>query len=235
MMLLNSEKNVNETNPQFAYRVIKDNILSLVLRPGDAISETEISKILNISRTPIREALVNLKNETLIDVYPQKGTFVSLLDFTLIEEAEFMRTVLECEVVRLATKYFSEENLKELEHNLNFQKKITEFSPSAFEFFNLDNKFHEIIFRGCNKSNVWEQIKILSSHLNRIRLLDAMEKTSLELTSHQHEDIFNLIKNKDSGENVDKIIKEHVSSFHTQLEELYKKYPLFFKNKRALK
>ncbi|MGL5051654.1 MAG: GntR family transcriptional regulator, partial [Fusobacteriaceae bacterium] len=55
MMLLNSEKNVNETNPQFAYRVIKDNILSLVLRPGDAISETEISKILNISRTPIRE------------------------------------------------------------------------------------------------------------------------------------------------------------------------------------
>lgn len=231
MILINNEKNISENNPQFAYRVLKDNILSLILRPGDAISETELSKLLNISRTPIREALVHLKNEALVDVYPQKGTFVSLLDFTLIEEAEFMRTVLECEVVKLATKSFSNEDLQELEKILEFQRKIAEFSPSAFEFFNLDNKFHEVIFKGCNKSNVWEQTKVISSHLNRIRLLDAMERTSLELTLHQHEQIFNLIKEKSPAEKVEKVIKEHISSFHTQMEGLFKKYPLFFKNR----
>ena len=228
MILINSKKNIDETNPQFAYRVLKENILSLVLRPGEAISETEMSKILEISRTPIREALVHLKNEALIDVYPQKGTFVSLLDFTLIEEAEFMRTVLEQEVIKLATLSFPEDSLVALEKNLNSQRRIAEFSPSAFEFFNLDNNFHEIIFKGCNKSNVWEQIKIISSHLNRIRLLDAVERESLKLTLLQHEEIFNLIKNKDVT-NVDKVIKNHVSSFHAQLEKLYKKYPKFFK------
>lgn len=227
MILVNSKKNIDETNPQFAYRVLKENILSLVLRPGEAISETEISKVLDISRTPIREALVHLKNEALIDVYPQKGTFVSLLDFTLIEEAEFMRTVLEQEVIKLATISFPKDSLKDLEKNLISQRRIAEFSPSAFEFFNLDNNFHEIIFKGCNKSNIWEQIKIISSHLNRIRLLDAVERESLNLTLHQHEEIYNLIKNKDS-ENVDKVIKTHVSSFHSQLEGLYKKYPNFF-------
>lgn len=227
MILVNSKKNIDETNPQFAYRVLKENILSLILRPGEAISETEISKVLEISRTPIREALVHLKNESLIEVYPQKGTFVSLLNFTLIEEAEFMRTVLEQEVIKLATVSFPENSLLELEKNLVSQRRIAEFSPSALEFFNLDNSFHEIIFKGCNKSTVWEQVKIISSHLNRIRLLDAVERESLKLTLQQHEEIYNLIKNRDI-KNVEEVVKSHVSNFHTKLEGLFKKYPHFF-------
>lgn len=230
MILSNNEKMISETNPQFAYRVLKENILNLRLRPGDGISETELARYLNISRTPIREAIVHLKNESLIDVYPQRGTFVSLLDFTLIEEAEFMRTVLEAEVIKEAIKNFPEECLKELEENLNYQKKVSEFLCSPFEFFELDNKFHEIIFRGCNKLRVWEQIKVLSSHLNRIRLLDALERSSLKATLEQHEGILQLIRNKNL-EKVDETVRGHISNFHTQLESLYEKYPSFFKPK----
>ena len=230
MILINNNKNSTETNPEFAYRVIKENILSLVLRPGDSISETELSGILNISRTPIREALVHLKKENLINVYPQKGTFISLLDFNLIEEAVFMRTILEQEVISLATSNFPDLFLIKLEKNLLFQKKITEFSTSAFNFFDLDNKFHEIIFTGCGKPNIWKQIQIISSHFNRVRLLDAMNRKSLNSTFEEHLNIYNAIKEKNS-ELANSIIKGHILNFYKELEVLFNKYPHFFTSK----
>lgn len=228
MLLINFEKYISETNPEFVYRVLKENILSFTLRAGDSISEAEISKYLNVSRTPIREALVHLKNESLIDVYPQKGTLVSLLDFNLIYEAEFARTMLEKEVIKIAINSFSSENLLELEKNLEIQKKVAEFPSSVLEFFNLDNKFHEIIFKGCNKINTWEKIKTLSSHLNRIRLLDATERTNHKVILEQHQEIINIIKNKDLLK-AEETIKNHISNFKIQLDFIYSKYPEFFK------
>lgn len=230
MLLLNNTKNLNETNPEFAYRVLRHNILCLLLQPGDPISENELSKILNISRTPIREAIINLKRESLIEVYPQKGTFVSHLDPTLISEASFMRYVLECEIVKLCCKNFPQDSLNELEKNLEYQKKIFEFNFSPMDFFNLDNKFHEIIFKGCNKINIWNQIKIISSHLNRLRLLNVNEKEVIENSLKEHQKIIDIIKNKDV-DSINSILDEHIIGVEKRISHLKKIYPNFFVNK----
>ncbi|MGL5054809.1 MAG: GntR family transcriptional regulator [Fusobacteriaceae bacterium] len=228
MFLLNSIKNIDETNTQFAYRVLKYNIMSLNLRPGIAISENEISAQLGISRTPVREAISNLRKENLIEVYPNKGTFISRLDSNLIEEAQFMRSILESEIIKLACINFPESFLKKLEDNIKHQKHIVELNFSPLEFFSLDNKFHEIIFEGCNKLNIWNQISSISSHFNRIRLLDAEKQTTTLLSYSQHEDIFNAIKNKDIN-NCDSMIKKHILSFKDRINELSCTFPTFFK------
>ena len=85
----NLNKNIGENNSQYAYRVLKDNIMNLTLSPGQVINENELVDILKISRTPIREAIFKLKDEALIDVYPQKASFVSLIDLNRVEEAFF--------------------------------------------------------------------------------------------------------------------------------------------------
>ena len=58
-------------------------------KPGECISEVELGNQLNVSRTPVREAIVRLSEEKLIDVFPQKGSFVSKIDLNLVDEAVF--------------------------------------------------------------------------------------------------------------------------------------------------
>ena len=86
------EKKQKETGKEYAYRVLKGNIMSLELKPGELLSESDLSEKLNISRTPIREIIMILKGEHLIEVKPQAGTYVSLIDRELIDEAIFKGT-----------------------------------------------------------------------------------------------------------------------------------------------
>ncbi|MBU3181932.1 GntR family transcriptional regulator [Clostridium psychrophilum] len=86
------------------------------------ISEIEILEKFNVSRTPVREAFARLSQEGLISVYPQKGTFVSLIDLLSVEEARFMREHLERAILRLACENFPKEIIIEHLTMVNFDK-----------------------------------------------------------------------------------------------------------------
>ena len=77
------------------YYWLKEDIMKFRLIPGTHISEKEISGKYEVSRTPVREAFLQLAKEGLLEIYPQKGTRVSLIDLDLVEEARFMRENLD--------------------------------------------------------------------------------------------------------------------------------------------
>lgn len=190
------DKKHKETGKEYAYRVLKGNIMSLELKPGELLSESDLSEKLKISRTPIREVIMKLKNEHLIEVKPQAGTYVSLIDKEIIDEAIFMRKLLEKGVLREACNEFSEEMFMELEKNLFAQKLVLNKDGKENEFHNLDKEFHKLIFIGCHKINIWESIMKISTHYNRMRLLSE-RKTDKALLVKQHEEMLSIIKNKD--------------------------------------
>ncbi|CEH33920.1 GntR family transcriptional regulator [Romboutsia lituseburensis] len=204
------EKKHKETGKAYAYRVLKDNIMSLDLKPGELLSESDLSEKLNISRTPIREVLMRLKNEHLIEVKPQSGTYVSLIDRSLINEAIFMRSILEKEVLREACNGFSEELFMELEKNLFAQKLVSDKDGKELEFHNLDKKFHKLIFLGCEKINIWESIMNISTHYNRMRLLSEMKSNKIQIIN-QHEQMLDIIKNK-KFDDIEDYINIHIVS-----------------------
>ena len=107
-----STKNLVENNSQYAYRVLKENIMNLTLSPGQILNETELVDILGISRTPIREAVFKLKDEALINVYPQKASIVSPIDLNRVEEAFFLRKIVEIEVLKLCCESYEAKFLK---------------------------------------------------------------------------------------------------------------------------
>ena len=207
-----------ETGKEYAYRVLKDNIMSLELKPGQYLSETELAGRLGVSRTPIREVLMKLREEHLIDVKPQIGTYVSLIDKNLIHEAFFMRFVLEKEVLKLACEDFPEKKLFELESNLASQKFAFGKTNHEIEFHHLDNEFHKIIFSGVKMEEVWNGILKISTHYNRIRLLsefNAPNKSAFE----QHEELYNIIRNKDSS-SIETAAAEHLTDPEIMCEAL---------------
>ena len=202
------EKKEKENGKDYAYRVLKDNIMTLNLKPGELLSEADLSEKLGISRTPIREVLMRLKNEHLIEVKPQTGTYISLIDANLIEEAMFMRYTLEKEVLKTVSNNINDNLLIELEKNLFAQKLIANRDDSAIEFHKLDKKFHQLLFEGSNKKNIWNSILNISTHYNRMRLLFEMQANKDEIIN-QHEEYLNVIKNK-SLDDIDKIVTYHI-------------------------
>ena len=217
------EKLEKETCKEYVYRVLKDNIMSLELSPGEILSESDLSKKLNVSRTPIREVFIKLKAEKLIEVKPQAGTYVSQIDWNLIEESIFIRYNLEKEALKEACENFSEDTLIEMEKCLFAQKLVAQKGNNLLEFHNLDKEFHKLIFIGINKSNVWESICNISTHYNRMRLL-AEIRLNKEFLVDQHITYLNILKNKDSNI-IDEVVSKHIKAPVEQWKKLIKEDP----------
>ncbi|MDQ0862272.1 DNA-binding GntR family transcriptional regulator [Bacillus sp. V2I10] len=209
------------------YSLLKEEILKFRLLPGDKISEKEISEKFKVSRTPVRESFIQLSKDGLLDIYPQKGTCVSLIDLNLVEEARFMREHLEVAVIQLACETFPQEKLFSLEMNLMMQEMCMK-EKNYEKLFQLDEEFHQTIFDGCKKGNIWYVIQSMNMHFKRLRMLRLATNLNWDGIYHQHLLLIEAIRNKEPEVAV-KMMKEHLTMVIFDKETLRKEYPTYFK------
>ncbi|AJH01722.1 MULTISPECIES: GntR family transcriptional regulator [Clostridium] len=210
------------------YHNLREEIINLYLEPGTSISEKELSEKYRVSRTPVREALVRLAQEGLVQIYPQKGTVVSLIDLSAVEEERFLREHLERAVVKEACMEFPKENILALEMNLKFQKMYIENNDYK-KLFNTDEEFHKIIFEGCSKKRIWNSINDGSTEFQRIRVLRLTVNSSWDNIYLQHKEIFNAIKNK-NPEMAEEFMKKHLNMVIFDKTQVRESYPNYFKD-----
>jgi DNA-binding GntR family transcriptional regulator len=209
------------------YLRLREQILSLELPPGAALSEKDMSLAFQVSRTPVRESFVRLAQEGLVQVLPQRGTFVSLIDTEHALEARFMREQLERAVVRLACESFPAESLAALEANLKAQLSSLEARDEK-RMFDLDEEFHRAIFAGCRKLNTWTVLQQMKTHLDRTRHLALSPDRDWHHLYDQHRAIADAIRRQDA-EQADAVMRDHLNLTVTDLHELKRKYPHYFK------
>ena len=117
------DKLPEENARTYAVRVLMDNIIRLELAPGSAVSENELSVLMNLSRTPVREALIELSKLELVEILPKRGSYITRIDYDLIEESRFMRLTLEAAVLRqVCSQGLSQEYGKRLQHNVHLYR-----------------------------------------------------------------------------------------------------------------
>jgi DNA-binding GntR family transcriptional regulator len=211
----------------YVYDTLKREIMELKLEPGRFISEKDVIEMLQVSRTPIREALVKLSQEELIETIPQKGSFISLIDLELVEESRFVRETLEKAIVRQACRLLSSEQVLQLQNLISLQELCVE--EKNFErLFDLDEEFHKTIVVGCGKTRTWGMLQQLNTHYNRIRFLRLAVNYDWENILSEHRAITRAIKEKDPDA-AEQAMSEHLSRVIFEKEELLQKYPSFFK------
>ncbi|MBD1381439.1 GntR family transcriptional regulator [Metabacillus arenae] len=220
-------KSNSVSSREFVYQELRNQILSFQLEPGTSISEKEISTQFNVSRTPVREAFLRLAQEGLLNVYPQKGTSVSLIDLELQEEARFMREHLERAVIRLACDGMAKEKLQALEMNVRMQGFCIE-EKNYLKLFELDEEFHRTIFEGCEKERTWQAIELMNVHLNRSRMLRLVTDYNWQEIVEHHKAILTAIKTNDH-ENAEDIMRRHLTLAVDDKDKLQKQYPHFYK------
>lgn len=133
-----------ETVRDYACRIIKENIVTMELKPGSLVSETELAKELGVSRTPVREALIQLGKNGMVETFPQRGTKVSLIDTDSVNESRFYRLVIEKALVQEICNNCNEDDLfplNEIYISSCFALKLKMFIKLLRQIMNFINYF----------------------------------------------------------------------------------------------
>ena len=210
----------------YAIRVLLYNITALELSPGSAVSENELSAVMNLSRTPVREALIELSRMDLVEILPQRGSYISKIDYGLIEESRFMRLVLEIAIAKLACESgISSHYMEQLEANLEQEQSYANSEDFSVQL-DLDNHFHQLLFESVGKSRTFDVIYSQMVHFDRLRIL-SLKSWQDARTVKDHRNILYAIRQKDA-ELAEMLITRHLTRFQVEKTELTRRYPDYF-------
>ena len=137
MLLDIKNAGTKETIRNQVYNILKENIIQANLKPGTQVSEQELGDELKVSRTPVREAMIHLAQEELVEIIPQKGTYISKINIEAVEESRYMRQILEVDITKAAAVEFPESLFFSFE-------EITIFRLLNLNLF---NKSNSILFK----------------------------------------------------------------------------------------
>lgn len=221
------ERQRGESNREFALRILKDNIIQLQLEPGCLIAEQQIAKELGMSRTPVREAIMDLAKTKIVEVYPQRGIFVSLLDYDLIEEARFLRMTVEMALMDEIVEKAAEGDFTKMEANVAQQRFYLE-RADQMRLMQLDNEFHRMFFEICNKIQCYNLSHEFSIHFDRVRFA-SLEDVRDNKTVKDHEDIVRLLRQGDAA-GAREVLKVHLSRFQTDKVKIQEAHKNYFKS-----
>lgn len=220
------ERRPHENGRDYAMRTLKENIVHFQLEPGSQISENELAAELGLSRTPVREALIELAKVKIIEIYPQRKTIISLIDYDLVEETRFMRLHLETAVMDLVCQYVTEEELEELKENVRLQKFYLEHFNSD-KLLELDNQLHKRFFDIAKKPEIYALMDSVSIHFDRVRNLALSAVKDLKIIK-DHEDIVDAVGARDA-ELAKSILKKHLTRYQVDAVSIRRQYPQYIK------
>ena len=218
-----SQRLPRESAREYALRLLKKNIISLDLAPGSMLSENEISMQLGLSRTPVREALIELGKVSIVEVFPQKGSRIKLIDYNLVEESYFLRMVLENAVVKILCESDQDLNVSPLEESLKLQEFYMDHQDTE-KLLELDNSFHRELFARANKQLCYQWlIDGMTIHFDRVRILSLHTVKDIKIVS-DHKAILQAIKNRNGLEAIEQMTT-HLSRYKIDEKEIRKKFP----------
>ena len=213
------EREKNQPINQWVYQLLWANIIELHLKPGQFISEIEVSDALGVSRTPAREAFIRLANDRLLEILPQKGSKVAVIDLTLAKAARFVRNVVEKAIMSEACSEFAEQSLVDMRSSLTRQAECLE-RRNYDGFLIADNDFHRILYCGCGREEIWLYLKRLDFDYDRLRTMTLPRVA--EQVLHEHQRIAEIISHKEP-EMVDSVVDEHLT--WDVIEQVVSSYP----------
>jgi DNA-binding GntR family transcriptional regulator len=178
------------------YQAVLDMIVRATMAPGSRIAEAELCERLGVSRTPVREALLRLTNEGLVQMFPQAGIYVAPISVTAVNEAQFIREHLECAVIRDVAVAVDAAGMALLRATLMRQHAARDMADIE-QFHELDELLHGQFSELAGRPGVWHVIQHSKHHLDRVRWLSLPMAEHIPRLIAQHEAIVDAVGRRD--------------------------------------
>lgn len=214
-----------------AYRTLRRAIVTMVLPPGERLSEQELANRLAISRQPVREALLRLRAVELVEVRPKSGSFVARISVSAVQVAQFVREAVESAIARRAGCGLPAAEAARLDDNLARQRAAAAARNSEL-FFQLDEEFHRLLAQSVGCGQAWKTIEDSKAHMDRVRYLSLPDATPLDRLIGQHAAIVEGIAATDP-EAAAAAMQRHLREIVVSLPMLARQHPALFDDPAA--
>jgi DNA-binding GntR family transcriptional regulator len=194
---------------QHVFENLKQAIIRGEVAPGDRLVESRLADALDISRTPVREAIHKLEREGLLRRLPKGGFAVMNFSREDIEETFGIRCVLESYAARLAAQNYSEEELLPLEEKLReFQRLLDK--GRLDELPRINTEFHNILYALSRSPKLIKMINDLRDQIYRFRRILLEKDKWAEASNNDHQKMLEAIRERNVNR-VEKVVKQHIA------------------------
>ena len=215
------------------FEQLRARIVSMELAPGTVLVRSELAEAFGVSQTPIRDALIKLGEEGLVQIFAQHATVVSRIDLAAATQAHLLRQALELEIV---------ERLAAGEADLALETRLAEAlaqqrallarqdaagllaDPDYAEFIEADRAFHHAMYAALGLEALWALVRRQSGHIDRLRRLHLPEAGKAASVLRQHEAVAAAIARRDPA-GARAALREHLSGTLGRIDEIRRLYP----------
>ncbi|MDR3516529.1 MAG: GntR family transcriptional regulator [Azospirillaceae bacterium] len=205
------------------YRQLRSEIVSMRRRPGAPVVEKQITETFGVSRTPVREALLRLADEGLVEIFPQSGTFIAPIPLAALPEASVIRMALEEATVRYAAQRALPGDISSLRANIDYQHR-QELAADQDGFHEADETFHALIASVAGYPGFWPVIQQVKVQIDRFRRLTLPVPGRMGAVVAEHAVIVDAIAAHDENRAID-AMQVHLDALRLTIDSIRTAHP----------
>ena len=190
------------------FQQLKNSILAGEFENGAELRESALAKKLGVSRTPVREALRQLEQEGLVEIYPNRGAYVKGITYKDVEDIFRIRARLEGLCAEMAVSSITHEQLDKLDEII-LLSKFYEEKKDMEHLLKMDSQFHEVLFESCGSKMLEHQLKDYHQYVQKARLRSLKRQERAKKSTQEHEEILLAIKDRDA-KRADELATRHI-------------------------
>jgi DNA-binding GntR family transcriptional regulator len=211
-------------NARTLHAVLRQDIVTLRLTPGERLSENELAERFGTSRAPVREALIRLVEDGLIEVRPQRGSFVTRISLKAMEGSRFVREALEVAIIRqAAAQGISAAEQARIEATIAAQLGARD-DPERFTQF--DDRYHRALAEAAGLVAVWAIVEREKAQFDRVRFLSLPATTPVSVLVEQHRGILAAVLARDPAA-AEQAMRAHMTEVLKITRRVAEQYPDF--------
>jgi DNA-binding GntR family transcriptional regulator len=204
---------------------LRDKIISVQLVPGTVLARADLATQFGLSQTPIRDALMRLEEEGLVQIFPQHRTVVTQINIRVAQQAHFLRQSIELEVVRILAESPDRALERSLRATVAQQSALLDVEDYP-DFVKADQNFHRQMYEAAGVSDLWDLVRRESGHIDRLRHLNVPVPGKGKAIIRDHLGIVAAVKKGDVAEARRKV-RGHLSGTLSWIDSIRAQYPTY--------
>ncbi|WP_432241311.1 GntR family transcriptional regulator [Herbaspirillum robiniae] len=207
---------------------LRELIVAMRIAPGTVLQRADLAAQYGLSQTPIRDALIKLGEEGLVDIFPQHATVVSAVNVTMARQAHFLRRSIELEIVHTLARTADAALVTRLRDSIELQKVLAERENYA-DFVSADQAFHRQMYEAAQVPELWAMVRRQSGNLDRLRNLHVPIPGKARRVIGDHTAIVDAIAAGDPAA-AQAALREHLSGTLSHLDDIRARFPHYLKD-----
>lgn len=209
---------VYKTRTQLVVETLREKILSGEIKAGQPLRQAALAEELNVSRIPVREALLQLEAEGLVSFEPHKGATATELSAAQVDELFELRAMLEAELLAASIPNLSEDNLEEAHQLLQKLGKALGKENAANTWSELNSDYHNCLYSGANRPQTQDLVNTLNKNADRYIRMHLLWAGGISKAESEHTDLLTLSKERNVEKAVS-VLKQHILGSRDEIKD----------------